>query len=117
MKRYIEIALLILVCVLCVRTFHVHAQSGNLVYIAPASGTTVTSCGTPTTGFPLCGVATGWYVWNGTAWAQIGTAPAGVTSLTVCNASGASCGTAQTGAVTLSVPKSVTITAGSATLQ
>jgi hypothetical protein len=56
----------------------VHAQSGQLFYMAPASGTTTTNCGTPASGStpPLCGVATGWYVWNGTAWVQLGTVTA-----------------------------------------
>lgn len=57
-------------------------QTGAIQYFAPPAGTTTANCGTPTSGFPLCGVATGWYVWSGTAWVQLGVAaaPAGVTS-------------------------------------
>lgn len=76
------------------------AQSGSVVYIAPAAGTTLTNCGTPTTGFPMCGVATGWYVWNGTAWIQIGVVTAaGVTSVN-----------GKTGAVTISATSTTSTT-------
>lgn len=109
--RYIKIALLVIVAALLVVCLS-KGQSGNLVYFAPASGTTVTNCGTPTTGYPLCGVATGWFIWSGTAWVQIGTpaAASGVVSLTVCNAAGAGCGSAQTGAVKVNVPNAASTT-------
>ena len=82
-----------------------HAQSGPIQYFAPGAGTTVTNCGTPTSGFPLCGVATGWYIWNGTAWMQLGMASTGgVTSISVNG------GAAQTGAVAISVPTVATTT-------
>jgi len=91
------------------------AQSGQIFYMAPASGTTTTNCGTPASGsYPLCGVATGWYVWNGSAWVQIGTAASGVSSVTVCNMAG-TCGTAQTGAVSLKIPSAVSVTVGNPT--
>ena len=91
------------------------AQTGQLIYMAPAGGTTVANCGTPSSGFPMCGVATGWFVWNGSAWVQIGSA-SGVTSITVCNAAGGSCGVAQTGPVSLSIPSKVTVTVGNPTV-
>lgn len=48
---------------------------------------------------------------NGGAFAQVGAAQSsGVASLTVCNATGANCGTAQTGAITLKVPSTATTT-------
>jgi hypothetical protein len=49
---------------------------------------------------------------NGTPFVKIPLAatPAGVSSVTVCNAAGASCGAAQTGPVTLNIPKTVTVT-------
>ena len=64
--------------------FVLHAQTGSVMYLQPTVGTTVTNCGTPASGAapPLCGVATGWFVWNGTAWVQLGTSTvAGVTSV------------------------------------
>jgi hypothetical protein len=54
---------------------------------------------------------------NGAAYACIwavggcSTPAAGVSSIVVCNAAGASCGSAQTGAVQLSIPKAATTTA------
>ncbi len=47
----------------------------------------------------------------GAAWVPVatGTAAAGVTSITVCNEAGASCGTAQNGAVQLDIPKTATL--------
>jgi len=112
MRRKLAALGLVLAAVLAWNHFRTHAQSGQLFYMAPASGTTTTNCGTPASGtFPLCGVATGWYVWNGSAWVQLGTATAaGVTSAQVCNAAGSSCATAQTGAVVLDIPKTVTVT-------
>jgi hypothetical protein len=88
---------LLLVGILClVLGWFIRAQTGSVQYFAPSAGTTITNCGTPTTGFPLCGVATGWFVWNGTAWVQLGGAVVtGVTSITV------GTGTKQTGDVVL----------------
>jgi len=43
--------------------------------------------------------------------------PPAVNSLTVCNAAGTTCGSAQTGAISLSIPKTVTVAAPTATLQ
>jgi hypothetical protein len=57
---------------------------------------------------------------NGAAYTQIGVvAVTGVASVTVCNAAGATCGTPQTGVVSLNIPKSVSVTATlpTATLQ
>ena len=48
---------------------------------------------------------------NGAAYVQLGVAAAGVNSITVCNAAGASCGTAQTGAVSLNIPTKAVTTA------
>jgi hypothetical protein len=58
-----------------------------------------------------------WQSINGAAYVQLtpGTA-GGVTSVTVCNAAGASCGSAQTGAVSLNIPTKVTVTAPTTTV-
>jgi hypothetical protein len=113
MKRKLAAIGVILAAVLLWR-FETHAQTGAVFYFSPAVGTTVTNCGTPASGsFPLCGVATGWYVWSGTAWVQLGTATssAGLTGIIVCNVSGTGCSAAQTGpVVTLDIPKSATTT-------
>jgi hypothetical protein len=117
MKRKLAAIGIILAAVLLWR-FETHAQTGAVFYFSPAAGTTVTNCGTPASGsFPLCGVATGWYVWSGTAWVQLGTAVAssGVSSVQVCNALGASCGTSQTGAVVLDIPTKVAVTVSTPT--
>jgi hypothetical protein len=61
-----------------------------------------------------------WVSLAGAAYTQIGVvAVTGVTSVTVCNAAGATCGTPQTGVVSLNIPKSVSVTATlpTATLQ
>jgi hypothetical protein len=57
-----------------------------------------------------------WVSLNGAAYAQVAT-PAGVTSLTVCNVGGTSCGLPLSGAVTLNVPKTGTASAPTITLQ
>lgn len=98
---------LLLVGILCLAAgWFIRAQTGSIQYFAPSAGTTVTNCGTPTVGFPLCGVATGWFVWNGTVWVQLGgaVAAAGVTSVTAN-------GVKQVGDVVLPpIPSKVTIT-------
>jgi hypothetical protein len=64
-----------------------------------------------------------WQSLSGAAFVQLGVASApGVTSVTVCNAAGASCGSAQIGAVSLNIPKTATasvptVTAPTVTLQ
>jgi len=89
------------------------AQTPPVSLISAPTGSSLTNCGTPSTP-SLCIVSTGVYVWtNATAgWVQIGiTTVAGVTSIAVCNAAGASCGTPQTGAVSLSIPTKASETA------
>jgi hypothetical protein len=52
-----------------------------------------------------------WVSQNGAAYVQLGAAAtAGVSSIAVCNAAGLVCGTPQTGAVSLSIPKTATVT-------
>lgn len=83
MKKLLVVAALAFVIgwFLSPRRIDLRAQTPPVQYFAPAPGSTVANCGTPASGFPLCGVATGWFVWNGTAWVQLGVpVVAGVTS-------------------------------------
>jgi hypothetical protein len=58
-----------------------------------------------------------WVSLNGAAYAVVNTgATGGVTSVQQCNLAGASCGTAQTGAVVLKVPQTVTVTVANPTV-
>lgn len=110
MRKVIAICLVLLVGILAGSQIHARAQS-NVMYFQPVAGTTVASCGTPAagSGSPLCGTAAGWFIWNGTAWQQIGaTQASGVTSVTVN-------GVQQTGAVVLSIPTKAVIPATQAT--
>ncbi len=74
----------------------------------PAGGT-VANCPAVAAGVTAwCKVASGEFQSiNGAAWAAIatGTVTAGVTGIIVCGASGVTCGSAQTGTVTLDIPK------------
>lgn len=81
-----------------------------------APSLTHTSCVVTTGTTSFCFASDGlWQSINGGAFTQLGGA-GGVTSVTVCNAAGAACGAAQTGAVSLSIPKSVTVTVGNPTV-
>ena len=57
-----------------------------------------------------------WQSLNGAVYTQVGGAVSAVTSVTVCNVAGASCGSPQTGAVSLNIPKTVTVTVGAPTV-
>lgn len=94
-------------------TFSSGVISGNIAHTAipagslPAAGTYALFAGTD-----------GVWVWQQTAWFQIQSVPPpslGVSSITVCGASGAPCSAAQTGAVTLAIPTKVVLTAVSPT--
>jgi hypothetical protein len=68
----------------------------------------------PTAGtYGICSCSDGIWAWSNTVWVRLDTPPAasGVTSIAVCNAAGASCGPAQAGAVSLSIPTKVTVAA------
>jgi hypothetical protein len=91
------------------------AQTMPVTLIAAPAGSTLTNCGTPTVP-SVCVVATGVYIWQNATqgWflAAASVPATGIQSITVCNAAGASCGTASTGpAVTLNIPKTVIVTA------
>jgi hypothetical protein len=99
--------------------YRLYAQSLPVSIIVAPTGSTLANCGTPT--LPsICVVAPGVYVWQNATQGWFLLAPAvaaGVSSVTVCNAAGTSCSTAQTGAVSINVPKSATATAPSVSLQ
>jgi hypothetical protein len=110
MKRYLELALAIAIAVMFSHLPSVRAQTGQVIFMSASSGTTVANCGTPT--LPsICGVATGWFVWQNptSGWVLIPTTAgtSGVTSVAI-NGSAA-----KTGAVTFTI--SGTTTAPSAT--
>jgi hypothetical protein len=67
----------------------------------------------------VCGAGDGIFLANnGGAFVQVATVTVtaqGVTQITICNAAGASCGAAQTGAVSINIPKSVVVTAPATT--
>lgn len=96
-----------------------HAQTGAPSVQYPAGDHTLCIVVPSTTAY--CYPNDGMYQSiKGAAFSQVGiVAVTGVTSVTVCNAAGVSCGTAQTGAVSLSIPKTVTVSATlpTATLQ
>lgn len=92
-----------------------NAQTMPVVLLVAPAGTTIANCGTPTTP-SLCAVGTGIYVWQNATQGWFLIAPpaattAGVTDLTVCNANGSTCGTAQTGSVKVNVPAAAATTA------
>lgn len=79
MKKLIAVA----ICALAVG-WYLRAQAPSGVqYFLPSVGTTLANCGTPTSGFPLCGTGAGWFVWNGTAWVQLGVMTGVVTGISV----------------------------------
>lgn len=95
----------------------VHAQT--TVALQLTGNAPHTSCSVTASQTTYCFASDGLYWSNtGASYVLVAAPPpaAGVTSVTVCNAAGASCGIAQTGPVTLSIPKSVTVSAPAATL-
>jgi hypothetical protein len=75
---------------------------------APLSITVVgvhTSCTVAASTTTFCFASDGlWQSLSGAAYVQLGAAISGVSSITVCNAAGANCGTAATGAISLNIP-------------
>ena len=109
---------LIVTAFLCGGLIALHAQSLPVILLTAPTGSTLTNCGTPTVP-SFCAVTTGVYIWQNatTGWFLISPGvAAGVTQVTVCNAAGASCGTPLTGAVSLNIPKAVTVTVGNPTV-
>lgn len=96
---------------------HAQAITSATPYSFQTTGTQANCPAVAASTTQYCFTTTGLYQsLSGSAWTLVGATAVGVTSLTVCGASGANCGTAQTGAVTLDVPKTVTVTS-SGTLQ
>jgi hypothetical protein len=94
----------------------VHAQTPNNPLQLQVSSATHTACTLIAGSTQFCFAADGlWWSNAGAAYTQVGAA-AGVTSIAVCNAAGASCGTPLTGPVQLSIPKTVAVAAPTATL-
>lgn len=99
-----------------------HAQTITVPFSYAVGIATHTSCPAVITGTTqYCYPSDGPYVSiNGGAWQPIplSTSVAGLTGVTVCNATGGSCvaATVVNGVVTLNVPTSVTVTAPTATL-
>lgn len=95
-----------------------HAQTTNpfQMSVGPGLHTACTVTASTTT---YCFANDGlWVSLGGAAYTQVGVvAVTGVSSVAVCNAAGASCGPLQTGAVSLNIPKIVTVSAPAATLQ
>lgn len=97
----------------------VHAQVPNNPWQVGVSSATHTSCTVVPSNTEVCFAADGiWVSLSGAAYVpvQTGTAVAGVTSITVCNVAGASCGASQTGAITLNIPKTAVASAPSVTI-
>lgn len=119
--RITGLALVILIAAFVgTRLANTQAQTAAPPVFQYVAGTLTHTACLPTTGATtFCLVADGaWISVNGGAFTQIG-APvaAGVTSVTVCDATAANCGTAQTGAVSLNIPKTATISTPTATLK
>lgn len=97
----------------------VHAQTPTNVLQISGAYATHTACTPVPSQSSACLASDGlWVSVNGAAFTQLGAAAVGgVTSVAVCNLTGLTCAPAQTGAVTVNIPKSIAITAGSATLQ
>lgn len=97
----------------------VSAQTGSVVWFTSTAGTTLAANCPATPANPsICLVGNGFYIWQNATigWCQPGIscpaptpAAAGVTSITVCNEAGASCGAPQNGAVQLDIPKTATL--------
>lgn len=120
MKRIGKLAVLILLAVLVgMETGRVvtHAQTTAVLQFSGSWSTHAACVPTPAQ-TSVCLASDGlWQSINGAAFTQVGGAPTGVTSIAVCNAAGTSCGTPQTGAATVNVPKVATISASTVTLQ
>jgi len=119
---------IVLIAVACLSGFigsslsRVHAQSGQVVFLGAAAGTTLAAnCpATPTTP-SICVVGSAVYIWQSstTGWfaPQPPAAGSSISSIQLCNLAGANCGTAQTGPnVVLKVPQSVAVTVGNPTV-
>src|SRR5271170_1921208 len=115
MKNLLLFSWLLVLTLFAVGSTVVHAQTGNVVWFTATAGTTIANCPATPAEPSLCMVATGFYAWQNAAGGWFLVAPAatptttGVTSITVCNETGASCGTAQNGAVQLDIPKTATL--------
>jgi hypothetical protein len=96
----------------------IKAQSLPVILLTAPAGSTLANCGTPT--IPtMCIVTPGVYVWQNATQGWFLVAPAaasGVSSVQQCNLAGANCGTAQTGAVVLKVPQTVSVTVANPTV-
>lgn len=125
MKKYSLIGLAIGIAVGAILFLYglapIHAAPRQIV----VAGSTVTVISVPSTATlgtcnsaapPTAGTTLYCYAGNGTVYTSLNGAAyttqpgSGVASVTVCNAAGASCGAAQTGPVTLSIPKTAVVT-------
>jgi len=115
MRRQLAAFGLILAVVLTWNHFRTQAQTGSVQFLGAASGTTLAANCPATPATPsVCVVGGGVYIYQSSATGWFLPQPQGassaVTSVQVCNAAGSSCATAQTGAVVLDIPKTVTVT-------
>lgn len=120
-RNWKDTAILLLVLTVVIThwpTKSVHAQTSTVLQISGAYAAH-TSCTPVPTQVTACLASDGlWISVNGGAFTVLASAaPSGVTSVAVCNMTGLTCAPAQTGAVTVNIPKSVTVTAGTVTLQ
>lgn len=115
------INILVLASIIVLHVMHVRAQTTAGLPAQTTFGGVHTACTlSPGPAVPpalpqasLCMAGDGiWLSVNGGAYVQLGAAVAGgVSSIAVCNAAGLICGAPQTGAVSLSIPKTATGTA------
>ena len=112
MKRFAAVVVAVLAGFLIgshVGVTHAQATGAAVQFQAPGGAHTLCTVVPSTTAF--CFATDGfWQSINGAAFAQVGASGPVVTSVSVCNAAGASCGTPLTGPVVLSIPTKVTVT-------
>ncbi len=92
----------------------VQAQTGSVVWFTATAGTTIANCPASPAEPSLCMVATGFFAWQNATQGWFLVSPptpavTGVTGIIVCNETATNCGTAQTGTVSLNIPKTATL--------